>query len=60
VKSQLSSKSLCSCVLTVVCIFIECVECMYSLYIILLRIGGSVIEGSTRLRAATNCSQDRQ
>jgi hypothetical protein len=53
VKSQLSSKSLCSWVLTVVCIFIECVACMYSLYIILLRIGGSVIEGSTRLRAAT-------
>jgi hypothetical protein len=39
-----SSKSLCSWVLTIVCIFIECVACMYSLYIILLRFGGSVIE----------------
>jgi hypothetical protein len=44
VKSQLSSKSLCSWVLTIVCIFIECVACMYGLYIILLGIGGSVIE----------------
>jgi hypothetical protein len=44
VKSQFSSKSLCSWVLTIVCICIDCVACMYSLYTILLRIGGSVIE----------------